>query len=165
MDANRSSTVVLSSWDFFLLFRRVGSTRIHITRIIPRDRSLLDLRPPGENRLYASVEPDWSPLKLMFALLLAAAHPDKLAGFVQPNTAHLAVSSSRRSPTKRGRTSQSDEGWLNLPTPSSRAGPSWPPSRLADNTFSFSDALGDGFSVSPSIFPYATHGYLLKIDF
>ncbi len=144
MDANKSPTVVLSSWDLFLLFHRVSPNRILISRIITRDPNSPSLR-SSRGQLWASVEPEWSPLKLMFALLLAAVNPDKLGGFAQPNVAHLAAALTHPSTTKRQRKSDRTEA------------PSFTPDTMihgdqlslsTEGSDLLSDLVGDGFTVS-----------------
>ncbi len=90
MDANLSDKVVLSSWDYFILFHRVQPTVIHVSRIIPRDPTSNAVR-DNQGVLYSSIAPLWTPLKLVFALLLLALHPHKLKGYAPPGATHLDV--------------------------------------------------------------------------
>jgi len=126
MDANVLPTVLLSSWDYFLLFHRTSATRILVSKIVPRDRISPDLA--GPTGPYPTIERDWTPLMLTFALLLLAAAPDKLAGFVQPNRTHLTTlqepstpssttkrKRKRESPTQTGAQSGSESSTVGLP--------------------------------------------------
>lgn len=88
MDTNRASTAVLSSWDNFLLFHRVSSSRIFISKVIPRDRNHTGLRNP-HGRLFTTVQSDWSPLKLVYSLLLDPVQSEKIPRFIQPSLNHL----------------------------------------------------------------------------
>ncbi len=145
MDANRSPTVVLSSWDHFLLFHRVTPKRILISKIIPRDPNSPRLR-SAQGQLWDSIETDWSPLKLLFALLLAAVRTTHLEGFAHPTTSHLVVSSSTQSsPSKRQRLPMSNQSPSSQPSPITGASL---PSSSTGGTSILSDVLGDGFTVS-----------------
>lgn len=107
MDANLSDKVLLSSWDYFILFHRVQATVIHVTPIIPRDLTANVLHDP-DGIPYSYVASGWTPLKLVFALLLLASDPGKLRGFKHEESKHLSVPvSNLSSPIKRSRTAQS----------------------------------------------------------
>lgn len=88
MDANRAHTNVLCSWDHFVLFHRAQSANILASKIVCRDIHSPSVR-TSAGELITVVTPDWTPLKLMFALLLSAVTPEILGGFIQTNLGHV----------------------------------------------------------------------------
>jgi hypothetical protein len=107
MDANRSDKVVLSSWDSFIFFHRVQPGFVHVTRVVTRDPSASTVR-DRQGAVYTSVAHDWTPLKLVFALLLVALHPDRLQGFAHKTASHLETP-SKFAKRKKSRAASTDQ--------------------------------------------------------
>jgi len=111
MDANLADKVVLSSWDTFILFHRISPTHINISPIITRDPNAADTRDPTGSPLVCMAQ-DWTPLKLLFALLLSSLHPSVLRGYVHEQHSHLndPISAVKRKKTESAEPSTASSG-------------------------------------------------------
>jgi len=95
-DANCTTHLIVSSWDHYVVIHRPSAALFHVSRLIVRD---LAAHRSSNGTLFASVTPDWTPLKLVYTLLLADG---ELEGFRRESALNLAhVQSSSRKGTKK----------------------------------------------------------------
>ena len=143
MDANCSPTNVLSSWDHFILFQRTRPDMILCSLIIPRDPTSSNLYYLGHrDRPFETVQQGWTPLKLLFSLLLepdVAPESEVEEGFAHKGTAHL-VMDREPSPKKRKLSGNPQAGVQENESQDS--------GRRAGDVLSFNGSLGADFKAS-----------------